>query len=60
MVYEMKMLFFIIVLCISTNMEKQVIENLHAHMQVGWKILLAPRKKYMHLCKCACVKSSTG
>ena len=39
---------------------KQMIENLHAHVQVGWKILLALRKKYMHLCKCAGVKSSTA
>ena len=38
---------------------KQVIENLHAHVHVGWKILHAPRKKYMHLCKCACLKLST-
>ena len=38
---------------------KQMIENLHALVQVGWKILLALRKKYLHLCKCACVKSST-
>ena len=36
-----------------------MIENLHARVQVGWKILLALRKKYMHLCKCAFVKSST-
>ena len=53
------MLFFIIVLCTSTNIVQQMIENLHAPVQVGWKILLALRKKYMHLCKCACVKAST-
>ena len=57
--YPLEMLFFIIVLCTSTNIVKQVIENLHAHVQVEWKILLAPRKKYMYLCKCACLKSST-
>ena len=50
---------FIIVLCTQTNIVKQMIENLHARVQVGWKILLALRKKYMHLCKCACVKSSS-
>ena len=28
---------------------KQMIENLHAlYVQVGWKILRALRKKYMH------------
>ena len=54
------MLLFIVVLCTSTNIMKQMIENLHARVQVGWKILLALRKKYMHLCKCAySVKSST-
>ena len=37
-----------------------MIENLHACVQVRWKILLALRKKYMHLCKYACVKSSTA
>ena len=52
------MLFFIIVLCTSTNIVQQMIEK-HARVQVGWKILLALRKKYMHLCKCACLKSST-
>ena len=57
--YKRKMLVFTIVLCTSTDIVKQVIENLHTHVQVGWKILLAQRKKYMHLCKCACVKSST-
>ena len=57
--YERKMLLSIIVLCISTNIVKQMIENLHARVQVGWKILLVLRKKYMHLCKYACVKSST-
>ena len=36
-----------------------MIENLHACVQVWWKILLALTKKYMHLCKWACVKSST-
>ena len=56
---RLKFLFFIIVLCTSTNIVKQVIENLYAHVHVGWKILLAPRKKYMHLCKCACLKWST-
>ena len=54
------MLFFIIVLCTSTTIVQQMIENLHACVQVEWKILLALRKKYMHLCKCACVKSSTA
>ena len=129
------MLFFIIVLYTSTNIVQQMIENLHARVQVGWKIwkkytsgprywnvpvlvntgtflvyqyclkmwylcslehagiiqkltilecenglvlsnthvpvsgtssilfpkiLLALRKKYMRLCKCACVKSSTA
>ena len=39
---------------------KQVIEKLHAHVHVGCKILLAPRKKYMHMCKRACLKSSTA
>ena len=32
---------------------KQEVENLHARVHVhnvGWKILLALRKKYMHLC----------
>ena len=60
--YERKMLFFIIVLCTSTNMVQQMIENLHASVQVGSKILLALRKKYIvHalMCKCACVESST-
>ena len=57
--YLLEMLFFIIMLCTSTNIVKQVIENLQAHVHVGWKILLAPRKKYMHLCKCACLESST-
>ena len=52
------MLLFITVLC-TLNIVQQMIENLHARVQVGWKILLALRKKYMHLCKCACVKSST-
>ena len=54
------MLFFIIVLCTSTNIVQQMIENLHARVQVGWKILLALRKNYKHLCKCACVKWSTA
>ena len=31
---------------------QQMIENLHARVQVGCKILLALRKTYMHLCKC--------
>ena len=58
--YLLEMLFFIIGLRTLTNIVKQVIENLHAHVHVGWKILLAPRKKCMHLCKCACLKSSTA
>ena len=39
------MLLFITVLCTSTKILKQMIENLHARVQVGWKILLALRKK---------------
>ena len=57
---HLKCYCFIIVLCTLTNIVKQVIEDLHAHVHVGWKILLAPRKKvHVHLCKCACLKSST-
>ena len=47
-------------MCTSTNIVKQMIENLHAHVQVGLKILLALGEKYMHLCKCALVKSITA
>ena len=51
----LEMLFLIIVLCTSTNIVKQVTENLHVHVHVGWKILLAPTKKYMHLCVQVCM-----
>ena len=47
---HLKCYCFIIVLCTLTNIVKQVIENLHAHVHVGWKILLAPRKKYICIC----------
>ena len=37
---------------------KQVIENLHAHVHV--RFLICTKKKVpVHLCKCACLKSST-
>ena len=38
------MLLFIIVLFTLTNIVKQMIENLYARVQVGWKILLALKK----------------
>ena len=48
-------LLFIIVLFTLTNIVKQMIENLHARMQVGWKILFALRKKgnaFVQVCMC--------
>ena len=40
-------------------MLKFVTKKLHAQCACRLEILLAQRKKCMHLCKCACVKSST-
>ena len=42
------MLVFNTALCTLTNSDC----NLHAQVQVEWKILLALRKKYVHMCKC--------
>ena len=39
---------------------KFVTKKLHAQCACRLEILLAQRKKCMHLCKCACVKSSTA
>ena len=39
---------------------KYVTKKLHAQCACRLENLLAQRKKCMHLCKCACVKSSTG
>ena len=39
---------------------KFVTKKLHAQCACRLENLLAQRKKCMHLCKCACVKSSTG
>ena len=36
------------------------LKKLHAQCACRLEILLAQRKKSMHLCKCACVKSSTA
>ena len=47
-----KKLLFIIVLCTWTKILKQMIENLHAHVQIVWKILLALIKS---TCICASV-----
>ena len=38
---------------------KFVTKKLHAQCACRLENLLAQRKKCMHLCKCACVKSST-
>ena len=39
---------------------KFVTKKLHAQCACRLENLLAQRKMCMHLCKCACVKSSTG
>ena len=39
---------------------KFVTKKLHAQCACRLENLLAQRKKCMHLCKCACVKSTTG
>ena len=48
------MLLFIIVLCTSTNIVKQMTENLH--VQVEWKILLALRKKVHYAFVQVCIE----
>ena len=47
--------YFLLCCLHMTNIVKQMIENLHAHVQVGWKILLALRKKvhaFVQVCMC--------